>query len=171
MQPGFVESFDPKKNIDMCKRIADGSIPMYPAWHTIDRVFIPINLLHAHWVLGELDLKSWELTIYDFGGDMFTNQVRERVSVFRKRLNEFLNLIGYFKALNTKPFKPKVELLYPPYQVPVQTGPLGDCGPWVCCFVEQRTQGLDVFYSGPTREYAMAFRRRMASVMFDSIIY
>ena len=60
MQPGFVESFDPKKNIDMCKRIADGSIPIYLAWHTIDRVFIPINLLHAHLVLGELDLKSWE---------------------------------------------------------------------------------------------------------------
>ena len=139
MQPGFVESFFPKRNIDFCKRDANGSNALYPAWHTVDRVFMAINLIHTHWVLGELNLQSWDLTIYDSGGPMFVMQVQNLLNNLINRMHEFLKMIGYFKALKQKPYNPKIKIKHPSYQVPVQSGPLGDCGPWWCIFVEQRT--------------------------------
>ena len=88
MQPGFVESFQPDRKIYCCLRDGNGSIPIYPAWHTIDCVFIAINIVNTHRVLGELNLKSWDLTIYDSGSEMFVMQVRERVKDLRNRMHE-----------------------------------------------------------------------------------
>lgn len=170
MKPGFLESFQPEKNVGLQKREGDGSMPTYPPWNTVDRVFVSINVLHTHWALGELDLKSWVLTIYDSCGDMFKNQVLEQVSYIKSRLHLYLKEINYYKRFHLKSHKPKIKVVYPSYEVPLQTGTLGDCGPWWCTFVEQRISGSNVFCSGSTSEYAMQFRRRMTSIMHHSII-
>ncbi|KAJ9553398.1 hypothetical protein OSB04_017443 [Centaurea solstitialis] len=169
MQPSFLESFTPPRKIDFCKYDGNGSIPIYPAWHKIDRVFFAINIVHTHWVLAELNLKSRDLTIYDSGGVMFITQVQNQVRPLVDRIHEYLEVIDYFAALNKKPFKPKIKVKYPKYKVPEQKGMQGDCGPWWCIFVEQRIQGLNVSCSGPTDAYAMAFRHRMASILYSSI--
>ena len=169
MKPGFLESFQLEKNVGLQKHEGDGSMPMYPAWNTVDRVFVSINVLHTHWALGELDLQSWVLTIYDSCGDTFKNQVLEQVSYIKSRLHLYLKKIKYYKGFHLKSPKPDIKIVYPSYEVPRQSGALGDCGPWWCTFVEQRISGSNVFCSGSASKYAMQFGHRMTTIMHHSI--
>ena len=58
---GFVWDDD-----DLLIRYILGEYPRIgKSWMEVERIYIPINVFENHWILGEVDLPSWSIFIYD----------------------------------------------------------------------------------------------------------
>lgn len=108
------------------------------------QVFIPINIPNRHWVLGELRLSSMTVYIYDSLVAMgcYEHLVENKqISKFTEGLAALLNQIDYLSKENRVTIKPADIKFVVIDDLPQQKGMLGDCGVFMCMWMEQLVSG------------------------------
>ena len=128
-----------------------------------------INVPNAHWFLAQIDLVSWKVTIYDSAKycDYFrTFKEEETFHKFGQKLLRLLDTIFYWDHLPSTPRRTDVMEFVEAVDVPQQTGGLGDCGVFVCMFLEMLASGLPVKLQQPALEAAVGFRSRMCQIFW-----
>ena len=134
------------------------------------QVMLPVYLPRIrHWILFEFDLIQFDVTIYDSAQHIGTIEDRlEALNRFGDGLKEYLDAIQYWEnaGCDTALDHP-LTFRYNPYpDMPQQTGPLGDCGVWVCKYMEKLAHKLDLKETGSTKALAWDYRMRMAELFF-----
>ena len=138
------------------------------------QVLLPVHLGRiSHWVLFEFDLLQFNVTVYDSA--VHIGSKKDRLDALRKfgdELNEYLHAINYWENVGCEtalhyPFK----FRYNPYQnLPQQSGPLGDCGVWVCRNMERVAYKIHLEESRSTKDLVFAYRKRMLDTLFRALI-
>nr|KAJ0197811.1 hypothetical protein LSAT_V11C700362120 [Lactuca sativa] len=116
-------------------------IATYPnfmvAWWDVDTVLLPIYSSPNHWLFGELRLASMEVHIYDsLGRGAYEKFKSEGIfSKFERRVANYLDKIKYWARRNIPRIPLNMQFIYEE-NVPQQSSHLGDCGVFVCMFME-----------------------------------
>ena len=85
------------------------------------------------------------------------------VSTFQGRLKELFTELGQTERVEAVSL---FRWIYAP-NVPQQSGPYGDCGPWVCKFLNDLVNGEEPSYRGEeTGVDCLAWRHHMADVFW-----
>ncbi|KAL4580989.1 hypothetical protein LXL04_017195 [Taraxacum kok-saghyz] len=79
-------------------------------WKEVDRVFIPINITHRHWILGELSLQTMKVRVFDSG--LWMRSLKKLVSDgtigrFQEDLVGLLDGIDYWASAGVGRKNPK----------------------------------------------------------------
>ncbi|KAI3729071.1 hypothetical protein L6452_17718 [Arctium lappa] len=101
-------------------------------WWSVEHVFIPICIDQKHWVVGDLNLETMKMVIYDsFRSPSYVDTFNEMMTKFANDLPELLTLaVCQSLAAASHDFT-----WVHADGVPQQQGPLGDCGPLSCMFL------------------------------------
>ena len=136
------------------------------------QVLLPIPLPGIqHWILFEFDIIKFEVTIYDSGQSIGTTEDRlEALNRFGDGLKEYLDAIQYWENAHCQTaLDDPLTFRYNPFpDMPQQIGPLGDCGVWVCKYMEKLAYKLDLKETGSTKDIAWNFRNKMAETFFKA---
>nr|KAJ0221287.1 hypothetical protein LSAT_V11C200078970 [Lactuca sativa] len=117
-------------------------IATYPnfmvAWWDVDTVLLPIHSSPNHWLFGELRLASMEVHIYDrLGRGAYEKFQSEGIFFkFERRVANYLDKIKYWVRRNIPSIPLNMQFIYEE-NVPQQSSHLGDCGVFLCMFMEQ----------------------------------
>nr|KAJ0227021.1 hypothetical protein LSAT_V11C100017730 [Lactuca sativa] len=148
-------------------------IATYPnfmvAWWDIDTVLLPIHSSPNHWLFGELRLASMEVHIYDsLGRGAYEKFKSEGIfSKFERRVANYLDKIRYWAWRNIRRISLNMQFIYEE-NVPQQSSHLGDCGVFVCMFMEQFVSGQPIRVLIDPKNAALEFRQRMAKIYWWS---
>ena len=111
------------------------------------------------------------MTILDSAERIGTIEDRlEALKKFGDGLKEYLDAIGYWENAGCDtaldyPF----TFRYNPYpDMPQQTGPYGDCGVWVCKYMEKLAHKLDLKKTQSTKDLAWDYRKMMLEIFFQA---
>ncbi|KAJ0560387.1 putative Ulp1 protease family catalytic domain, papain-like cysteine peptidase superfamily [Helianthus annuus] len=149
----------------------DGSLEPLPRIDQVDEVYVPLNVLNKHWLLGVFHLHDKTLTIYDslLDWSLIDKERTQAICDINFAFESWLRMNDYYDEKGWSlsfPFK----VVYPD-NVPQQFGSLGDCGIWVCIFMERliNNQPLLRQHEQP-KETAMQMRHKPAIKLYDSIL-
>ncbi|PWA76715.1 phospholipase-like, Aminotransferase-like mobile domain protein [Artemisia annua] len=133
----------------------------------VEKVFFPINQPDTHWCLGELDIKTGVITLYDsLGGNASEDYVEKRVwwqnfrSVFSCQLPKYLVESEVMQMKNIESKNYHVSFKYA-RDILIQGGSYGDCGVWVCIFLYKLSHNLSLKVRKPVQA-ALAYREYLA---------
>lgn len=162
--PEFFNYLTGKSGISGGAPEADGTTKPFPGWWSIRQVLIPINVIDRHWVLGELDLDSMVFTIYDtYNITDYSKILKDKIKTFRMLLKDFLRALNDVeRAKNYKKFPAQFDT-----NIPQQEGDMGDCGVWVCKFMQQCINGERLHGGRDMAASAKEFRDDMAKVFYS----
>ena len=134
------------------------------------QVLLPVYLERIkHWILFEFDLISLDVTIYDSAERI--GSIEDRLEVLKRfcdGLKEYLDTIDYWERAGCEtawdhPF----NFRYNPYpDMPQQSGRYGDCGVWVCKYMEKLVHKIELKETGSTADLAWDYRMRMLEEFF-----
>nr|KAJ0222374.1 hypothetical protein LSAT_V11C200097360 [Lactuca sativa] len=148
-------------------------ITTYPnfmvAWWDVDTVLLLIHSSPNHWLFGELRLASMEVHIYDsLGRGAYEKFKSEGIfSKFEHRVANYLDKIKYWARRNIPRIPLNMQFIYEE-NVPQQSSHLGDCGVFVCMFMEQLVSGQPIRVLIDPKNAALEFRLRMAKIIWGS---
>nr|KAJ0193305.1 hypothetical protein LSAT_V11C800396240 [Lactuca sativa] len=148
-------------------------IATYPnfmvAWWDVDTVLLLIHSSPNHWLFGELRLASMEVHIYDsLGRGAYEKFKSEGIfSTFERRVANYLDKIKYWSRRNIPRFPLNMQFIYEE-NVPQQSSHLGDCGVFVCMFMEQFVSGQPIRVLIDPKNATLEFRLRMAKIIWGS---
>ncbi|KAJ0496120.1 putative Ulp1 peptidase [Helianthus annuus] len=145
-----------------------GVVEPFPAITTVDEVYVPLLIPQTHWFLGVFNLVNRTLTVYDsLAESPFLDRGRDQVLTHINFVfDNWLRRHGYYTTM-------PIPLTYPfhvtfAHNVPQQTGPLGDCGVWVCIFLEKLINGKRINDGEDPNVTASNMRRHLAMLFYDS---
>nr|KAJ0218857.1 hypothetical protein LSAT_V11C300126060 [Lactuca sativa] len=147
MPPNFFVSHALEEGQDWQAFMA--GIATYPnfmvAWWDVDTVLLPIHSSPNHWLFGELRLASMEVHIYDsLGRGAYEKFQSEGIfSKFERRVANYLDKIKYWARRNIPRIPLNMQFIYEE-NVPQQSSHLGDCGVFLCMFMEQLVSGQPI---------------------------
>ncbi|KAL7595767.1 hypothetical protein Lser_V15G29163 [Lactuca serriola] len=171
MPPIFFVSHALEEAQDWRAFMAD--IATYPnfmvAWWDVDTVLLPIHSSPNHWLFGELRLASMEVHIYDsLGRGAYEKFKSEGIfSKFERRVANYLDKIKYWARRNIPRIPLNMQFIYEE-NVPQQSSHLGDCGVFVCMFMEQLVSGQPIRVLIDPKNASLEFRLRMAKIIWGS---
>nr|KAJ0217895.1 hypothetical protein LSAT_V11C300127150 [Lactuca sativa] len=148
-------------------------IATYPnfmvAWWDVDTVLLPIHSSLNHWLFGELRLASMEVHIYDsLGRGAYEKFKSEGIfSKFERRVANYLDKIKYWARRNIPRIPLNMQFIYEE-NVPQQSSHLGDCGVFVCMFMEQFVSGQPIRVLIDPKNASLEFRQRMTKIYWGS---
>nr|KAJ0215765.1 hypothetical protein LSAT_V11C300106510 [Lactuca sativa] len=148
-------------------------IATYPnfmvAWWDVDTVLLPIHSSPNHWLFGELRLASMEVHIYDSLGRGAYEKFKSKgiFSKFERRVANYLDKIKYWARRNIPRIPLNMQFIYEE-NVPQQSSHLGDCGVFVCMFMEQFVSGQPIRVLIDPKNAALEFRQRMTKNFWGS---
>nr|KAJ0194069.1 hypothetical protein LSAT_V11C800437860 [Lactuca sativa] len=171
MPPNFFVSHALEEGQDW--RAFMAGIATYPnfmvAWWDVDTVLLPIHSSPNHWLFGELRLASMEVHIYDsLGRGAYEKFKSEGIfSKFERRVANYLDKIKYWARRNIPRIPLNMQFIYEE-NVPQQSSHLGDCGVFLCMFMEQLVSGQPIRVLIDPKNAALEFRLRMAKIIWGS---
>nr|KAJ0218406.1 hypothetical protein LSAT_V11C300147910 [Lactuca sativa] len=171
MPPNFFVSHALEEGQDW--RAFMAGIATYPnfmvAWWDVDTVLLPIHSSPNHWLFGELRLASMEVHIYDsLGRGAYEKFQSEGIfSKFERRVANYLDKIKYWGRRNIPRIPLNMQFIYEE-NVPQQSSHLGDCGVFLCMFMEQLVSGQPIRVLIDPKNAALEFRLRMAKIIWGS---
>ncbi|XP_052626875.1 uncharacterized protein LOC128133458 [Lactuca sativa] len=171
MPPNFFVSHALEEGQDW--RAFMAGIATYPnfmvAWWNVDTVLLPIHSSPNHWLFGELRLTSMEVHIYDsLGRGAYEKFKSEGIfSKFERRVTNYLDKIKYWARRNIPRIPLNMQFIYEE-NVPQQSSHLGDCGVFVCMFMEQLVSGQPIRVLIDPKNAALEFRLWMAKINWGS---
>nr|KAJ0202660.1 hypothetical protein LSAT_V11C500251540 [Lactuca sativa] len=132
-------------------------------------VLLPIHSSPNHWLFGELRLASMEVHIYDTLGRRAYEKFKSEgiFSKFERRVANYLDKINYWARRNIPRIPLNMQFIYEE-NVPQQSSHLGDCGVFVCMFMEQFVSGQPIRVLIDPKNAALEFRQRMAKKFWGS---
>nr|KAJ0205572.1 hypothetical protein LSAT_V11C500268330 [Lactuca sativa] len=132
-------------------------------------VLLPIHSSPNHWLFGELRLASMEVHIYDsLGRGAYEKFQSEGIfSKFERRVANYLDKIKYWARRNIPRIPLNMQFIYEE-NVPQQSSHLGDCGVFLCMFMEQLVSGQPIRVLIDPKNAALEFRLRMAKIIWGS---
>nr|KAJ0205813.1 hypothetical protein LSAT_V11C500284660 [Lactuca sativa] len=138
-------------------------------WRAFMAVLLPIHSSPNHWLFGELRLASMEVHIYDsLGRGAYEKFKSEGIfSKFERRVANYLDKIKYWARRNIPRIPLNMQFIYEE-NVPQQSSHLGDCGVFVCMFMEQFVLGQPIRVLIDPKNAALEFRQRMAKNFWGS---
>nr|KAJ0199831.1 hypothetical protein LSAT_V11C600325140 [Lactuca sativa] len=148
-------------------------IATYPnfmvVWWDVDTVLLPIHSSPNHWLFGELRLASMEVHIYDSLGRGAYEKIQSEgiFSKFERRVANYLDKIKYWARRNIPRIPLNMQFIYEE-NVPQQSSHLGDCGVFLCMFMEQLVSGQPIRVLIDPKNVALEFRLRMAKIIWGS---
>ncbi|GJT31292.1 SPX and EXS domain-containing protein 1 isoform X1 [Tanacetum coccineum] len=165
MPPGFVDLLDDEAEL----RFGIGDGLSYPPWWHVNSIILPISIdtrrsveerAAGHWSMAVLNLRNGTIDVYDSLHGTYDELTRRALESFIGRLPAYLERIGYYDHVES-PRVPEFGINFI-QDVPIQSGPLGDCGVWVCAHMESLTSGRRLeCLGGGTDKFARSYRRRM----------
>nr|KAJ0215289.1 hypothetical protein LSAT_V11C300121190 [Lactuca sativa] len=162
MPPNFFEGYD--------LRAFMASIATYPnfmvAWWDVDTVLLPIHSSPNHRLFGELRLASMEVHIYDSLGRGAYEKFKfdGTFTKFEVCVVHYLDKIDYWDRRNIPRIPLNIQFIFET-NVPQQSSLLGDCGVFVCMFMEQLVPGQPIRELIDQRNAALEFRQRMEKII------
>nr|KAJ0197585.1 hypothetical protein LSAT_V11C700368570 [Lactuca sativa] len=144
-------------------------IATYPnfmvAWWDVDTVQLPIHSSPNHWLFGELRLASMEVHIYDSLGKGAYEKFNSdgTFTKFESRVANYLDKISYWARRNIPRIPLNMQFIFEK-NVPQQSSHLGDCGVFVCMFMEQLVSSQPIRELIDPRNTALEFRQRMTKI-------
>nr|KAJ0213533.1 hypothetical protein LSAT_V11C400169660 [Lactuca sativa] len=125
--------------------------------------------LHGCLLFGKLRLASMEVHIYDsLGRGAYEKFKYEGIfSKFERRVANYLDKIKYWTRRNIPRIPLNMQFIYEE-NVPQQSSHLGDCGVFVCMFMEQFVSGQPIRVLIDQKNAALEFRQRMANFFWGS---
>ncbi|KAL7604111.1 hypothetical protein Lser_V15G18458 [Lactuca serriola] len=171
MPPNFFVSHALEEGQDW--RAFMAGIATYPnfmvAWWDVDTVLLSIHSSPNHWLFGELRLASMEVHIYDsLGRGAYEKFQSEGIfSKFERRVANYLDKIKYWARRNIPRIPLNMQFIYEE-NVPQQSSHLGDCGVFLCMFMEQLVSGQPIRVLIDPKNAALEFRLRMAKIIWGS---
>ncbi|XP_023756981.2 uncharacterized protein LOC111905526 [Lactuca sativa] len=171
MPPNFFVSHALEEGQDW--RAFMAGIATYPnfmvAWWNVDTVLLPIHSSPNHWLFGELRLASIEVHIYDsLGRGAYEKFKSEGIfSKFERRVENYLDKIKYRARRNIPRIPLNMQFIYEE-NVPQQSSHLGDCGVFLCMFMEQLVSGQPIRVLIDPKNAALEFRLRMTKIIWGS---
>nr|KAJ0210973.1 hypothetical protein LSAT_V11C400225840 [Lactuca sativa] len=161
MPPNFFVSHAFEEGQDW--RAFMAGIATYPnlmvAWWDVDTVLLPIHSSPNHWLFGVLRLAS--IGAYE----KFKSE--GIFSKFERRVANYLDKIKYWARRNIPRIPLNMQFIYEE-NVPQQSSHLGDCGVFVCMFMEQFVSGQPICVLIDPKNAALEFRQRMAKIYWGS---
>ncbi|KAL7594647.1 hypothetical protein Lser_V15G29007 [Lactuca serriola] len=132
-------------------------------------VLLPIHSSPNHWLFGELQLASMEVHIYDsLGRGAYEKFKSEGIfSKFERRVANYLDKIKYWARRNIPRIPLNMQFIYEE-NVPQQSSHLGDCGVFLCMFMEQLISDHPIRVLIDPKNAALEFRQRMAKKFWGS---
>ncbi|KAL4570770.1 hypothetical protein LXL04_026432 [Taraxacum kok-saghyz] len=140
-------------------------------WKDVDRVFIPINIPHSHWILGELSLQTMKVRVFDSGLRMCSlNKLVSDGTIgrFQEDLVGLLDGIDYWGSACVGRKNPKDLTFKNVEGLPQQSDILGDCGVFLCMYLEQLVSGIKICDVSDTESLGKEFRIRMGKIFYGS---
>ena len=130
---------------------------------------MPIHSSPNHWLFGELRLASMEVHIYDsLGRGAYEKFQSEGIfSKFERRVANYLDKIKYWARRNIPRIPLNMQFIYEE-NVPQQSSHLGDCGVFLCMFMEQLVSGQPIRVLIDPKNAALEFRQRMSNFFWGS---
>nr|KAJ0218149.1 hypothetical protein LSAT_V11C300132850 [Lactuca sativa] len=171
MPPNFFVSHALEEGQDW--RAFMAGIATYPnfmvAWWDVDTVLLPIHSSPNHWLFGELRLASMEVHIYDSLGRGAYEKFKSKgiFSKFERRVANYLDKIKYWARRKIPRIPLNMQFIYEE-NVPQQSSHLGDCGVFVCMFLEQFVSGQPIRVLIDPKSATLEFRQRMAKNFWGS---
>ncbi|KAL7594372.1 hypothetical protein Lser_V15G27863 [Lactuca serriola] len=145
--------------------------------HKLDEVLKRLHALEQHVfmnrqpteVFGELRLTSMEVHIYDsLGRGAYEKFKSEGIfSKFERRVANNLDKIKYWARRNIPRIPLNMQFIYEE-NVPQQSSHLGDCGVFLCMFMEQLVSGQPICVLIDPKNATLEFRLRMAKIIWGS---
>ncbi|KAM0034872.1 putative Ulp1 protease family catalytic domain, papain-like cysteine peptidase superfamily [Helianthus debilis subsp. tardiflorus] len=148
----------------------NGKVEPFPPIYSVDEVYVPLFIPSIHWFLGVFNLVNETLTIYDslMGVRDLDKGRTEVVCHINFVFDHWLRLHGYYDN-KPLPFKFPFQTEYA-NDVPQQSGPLGDCGVWVCIFLDRLINKKPLNDGEKTSKTATRMRRHMLTLFYNSLI-
>ncbi|GKA29318.1 uncharacterized protein Tco_0715563 [Tanacetum coccineum] len=146
----------------------NGSNNDYPAWWTLETVYIPINIRSKHWLLGRLSLQTWTLVTYDSFESFTTEKDYDLLDNFLTRLPGLLQHISYSEQSGR--LVPHKVTRLGAWNVPQQEGGHGDCGVFVCYNMSKLIHGESLKLETTAKDAAKKFREEMMNELFMTTI-
>nr|KAJ0201149.1 hypothetical protein LSAT_V11C600316790 [Lactuca sativa] len=114
---------------------------------------------------------SMEVHIYDsLGRGAYEKFQSEGIfSKFERRVTNYLDKIKYWAWRNIPKIPLNMQFIYEE-NVPQQSSHLGDCGVFLCMFMEQLVSGQPIRVLIDPKNAALEFRLRMAKIIWGSIL-
>ncbi|KAL4556303.1 hypothetical protein LXL04_038950 [Taraxacum kok-saghyz] len=140
-------------------------------WKDVDRVFIPINIPQSHWILGELSLQKMKVRVFDSGLRMWSlNKLVSDGTIgrFQEDLVGLLDGIDYWGSACVGRKNPKDLTFKNVEGLPQQSDILGDCGVFLCMYLEQLVSGIKICDVSDTESLGKEFRIRMGKIFYGS---
>nr|KAJ0187032.1 hypothetical protein LSAT_V11C900505150 [Lactuca sativa] len=168
-------------NFFVCHAVEEGQdwrafmagIATYPnfmvAWWDVDTVILSIHSSPNHWLFGELRLASMEVHIYDSLGRGAYKKFNSdgTFTKFESRVENYLEKINYWVRRNIPRIPLNMQFILEK-NVSQQSSHLGDCGVFVCMFMEQLVSGQPIRELIDPRNATLEFRQRMAKIYWGS---
>ena len=138
-------------------------------------MFFPINETDVHWCLGELEIKTGVVTLYDSLVSIDEHSSREHFETrswwiefrtrFARQLPKYLveSEVMQMKNIDSKNYH--VSFKYA-RGVPRQGGRYGDCGVWVCIFLYRLSHNLSLKVKDSVQA-ALAYREHLADFYWN----
>nr|KAJ0208605.1 hypothetical protein LSAT_V11C400183800 [Lactuca sativa] len=132
-------------------------------------VLLAIHSSPNHWLFGELRLASMEVHIYDSLGRVSYQKLKfdGTFTKFESRVANYLDKINYWARKNIPRIPLNMQFIYEE-NVPQQSSHLGDCGVFVCMFMEQLVSGQPIRELIDPKNATLEFRHRMAKKIWGS---
>nr|KAJ0218447.1 hypothetical protein LSAT_V11C300137510 [Lactuca sativa] len=168
-------------NFFVCHALEEGQdwrafmagIATYPnfmvAWWDVDTVILSIHSTPNHCLFRELGLASMEVHIYDSLGRVAYQKFKSdgTFTKFESRVGNYLDKINYWARRNIPRIPLNMQFIYEE-NVPQQSSHLGDCGVFVCMFMEQLVSGQPICELIDPKNVTLEFRQRMTKKIWGS---
>ena len=100
-------------------------------------MFLPICVDTTHWILGDLDVTSIKMVVYDtYRVEALANRVKAALALFTMRFHALMKELRDVRLHASKKFSWTYAS-----NVPQQCSPLGDYRIWVCTFISDLVKG------------------------------
>ncbi|KAD5318257.1 hypothetical protein E3N88_18203 [Mikania micrantha] len=144
--------------------LASGQMWPFPAIEHVDIFYVSVNVDNQHWCFAVIDIPKWSMTVYD--------SYQEICSTARTDMLNFLDyMFTTWLAYNNYDMGPTFR--YPPFDrsypisVPHQSGSVGDCGVWVCIFLQRLISNEELYISNEdTAKAVREFRWNFCKLMY-----
>ena len=134
---------------------------------------MPINVVSNHWFLAVLDLKTWKVIVYDSRTRSNYFNLYKQDGQFKSMGESILSELdsisywAHFPSGHRPSVVEFVEADNPPQQQ-LKTS-RGDCGVFVCMFMEMLASGVPVAIDTDSREMAFRYRNRMLEIIWETV--
>ncbi|KAF5776603.1 putative Ulp1 protease family catalytic domain, papain-like cysteine peptidase superfamily [Helianthus annuus] len=167
--PPYFQNYFRYTSVDhTCKGYFTGQVDPFPSIHTVDEVYVPLYIEGAHWFLGVFNLLNYTLTIYDSYLNAFEKERTDVVCHINFVFDHWLRIHGY-NAHRPLPLTYPFRVIYAT-DAPQQSGVLGDCGVWVCIFLDRLINKKPLNNDKDTQKTAERMRRQLALLFYDSVL-